>query len=635
MAQVYATGSICNASTTYSALVNQNVTWPIMSQFSISVQTGYNLINNITNIPVQSSWMLGFSSNGGSIATADPSLQSIYADYQIENGRITTSGIGGLLRQISGNKYLIRAAILPRSLVSLSKIYTQPSLYNISVNLTSNYGTKVLSKRQCNVQDPITNLTINTTTCIGLQTCTIAATYLTGACPDSESANVTWTSTAIGCSPDSFNNYVCIFNDTSVSVANISVTVTDLVSTQTYSQRINIDFSIHAISICTNNCTNNASLSRTDDLVSFLLNVTAVADFNCTFDFGDNTPMTTNITAKTSLVVHNYTSPGNYTLKINCINNAGTKNVSTIHQVLTPATGLQILNTTLNLNGSLRIYFSVSVTNPQCSVIFDNINYACTMYTYGMSIYYGFVEVSLKSVGFYYMTVSVWNLVSNDTLFQQPIYVVEPIQNVTIAAINSTNELGCNSSFVIEVAQGSDVLISLNLGDGNSITNQTNGIWNSSIVINYVYQKPGQYNVMLNVSNKISTLTSSANVAVISRVDSLVVQLASLPAYSQTYGSATATFQFTYAANTYAGSNANVTFWPGDAANNTNGPFALNMDFARGVSQTPLSYMYTQQTGNITAVFHVVNQLGEKYFSLSFAIAGQSDLILLSTTPAA
>jgi hypothetical protein len=133
----------------------------------------------------------------------------------------------------------------------------------------------------------------------------------------------------------------------------------------------------------------------------------------------------------------------------------------------------------------------------------------------------------------------------------------------------------------------------------------------------------------VNISNALGCAVFTQPIRVISYVNSLIPGLASTSSSSLSTtnivtfvsangltGEGLAQYAFSYVANTKAGSHSYVTFWPGDSANRTHGPFLLAMDFTANISKTQMQYSYSS-LGNYQALFFVSNPLGSMTFSLT------------------
>jgi hypothetical protein len=123
--------------------------------------------------------------------------------------------------------------------------------------------------------------------------------------------------------------------------------------------------------------------------------------------------------------------------------------------------------------------------------------------------------------------------------------------------------------------------------------------------------------------------TLQRSISIISSVEGLVLQYSSdslmNPNYltiEQSTGYANVQFFFSYLGTTYAGSHAQVVFWPGDNANKKCGPFLLAMNYRMNISGSQLQYGY-QAVGTYKALFLVQNPISFKFFTLNFTVINE------------
>ena len=179
------------------------------------------------------------------------------------------------------------------------------------------------------------------------------------------------------------------------------------------------------------------------------------------------------------------------------------------------------------------------------------------------------------------------------------------------------------------MASGSNARISILTGDnGASMSVNTNGDWNNGVNnvnygrLQYIYAHPGDFQIQANISNALNYFVFTQLIRIISRVDDLNVGLVDSPVIFESYyknGVGRAQFRITTNATSQAGSHAFVTFWPGDSANATQGPFQLGMDYISLASQIAFSHEYTS-TGTFVCTFLVENPLGSKVFTLNVQV---------------
>lgn len=141
----------------------------------------------------------------------------------------------------------------------------------------------------------------------------------------------------------------------------------------------------------------------------------------------------------------------------------------------------------------------------------------------------------------------------------------------------------------------------------------------------------GMYQARLIIDNGVSTIIMNKTIKMVSSVDRLVPFLDVDPI---NIGSP-AQFRFGFADANMSGWLSNVTFWPGDAINATQGPIDLEMNFSQNRSYGNLAYTYNS-VGTFTAVFLVQNLLGQNatYF-LDVHVVSIGISLVMSLSPIA
>lgn len=239
----------------------------------------------------------------------------------------------------------------------------------------------------------------------------------------------------------------------------------------------------------------------------------------------------------------------------------------------------------------------------------------------------------------HYIFINMTNYVSNIQL-NATFQISSPLQNVqftvtpTSGISSYTYQYPVYLNLTTTMTSGSNVLMVINTDSlnqastlpNNTINVQTTGSWTGPYVNNYSYAYPGGYTISANISNSLVSYVFTQAVKIISVVDYLIPNLStnSNKVVFQSFdggatGTAQAQFVFNYMGSTMAGSDAYVTFWPGDSTNSSQGPYALNMDFAGNVSRSSLQYTYNA-LGTYTVVFYVYNPLGAKYFTFTLTV---------------
>lgn len=162
---------------------------------------------------------------------------------------------------------------------------------------------------------------------------------------------------------------------------------------------------------------------------------------------------------------------------------------------------------------------------------------------------------------------------------------------------------------------------------------QTVGKWESDLVVPYTFRYPGMHAMHVNCSNSINfELTETLYYNLETRVDSLRAGLFQDPVIYLMSGFGEAMFKFYYEDIMTSGTDARVTFWPGDSSNDTYGPFDIGMNFMGNYNENPLSYRYTE-VSNFTAVFLIENRFGAIMSSMTFEVIPGLDGFFIDCIP--
>jgi len=196
---------------------------------------------------------------------------------------------------------------------------------------------------------------------------------------------------------------------------------------------------------------------------------------------------------------------------------------------------------------------------------------------------------------------------------------------VTINIVVSL-ESGANARVEIWVGEELDPLIP-------TIDITVSGKWVSDLIVPYTFEFPGLHSIYINVSNSINFITSDVQyINIETPVDSLNAALYQEPVIYLLAGYGEAEFKFFYEDIATSGSDAKVTFWPGDSTNDTYGPFDIGMNFVGNFNENPLSYRYTE-VSNFTASFLIENKFGSKTSSVTFEVVPGLDGFFIDCIP--
>ncbi len=159
------------------------------------------------------------------------------------------------------------------------------------------------------------------------------------------------------------------------------------------------------------------------------------------------------------------------------------------------------------------------------------------------------------------------------------------------------------------------------------------GKWVSDLVVPYSFKFPGMHQVFINVSNSMNYITSDPqSINIETPVNSINVGLYQNPVIYLLAGFGEAHFKFHFEDIGESGSDAKVTFWPGDASNDTYGPFEIGMNFVTNHNENPVSYRYTE-VSNFTASFLIENRFGSKTASVTFEVIPGLDGFFIDCIP--
>lgn len=137
----------------------------------------------------------------------------------------------------------------------------------------------------------------------------------------------------------------------------------------------------------------------------------------------------------------------------------------------------------------------------------------------------------------------------------------------------------------------------------------------------------------MNTSNSLNTIATDVQELYIEApVTSLDASLFQMPVIYLLAGYGEADFKFSYSDLATSGTDAKVTFWPGDAANDTFGPFDIGMNFRDNYNENPLSFKYTE-VANFTAAFLIENRHGSKKSQVTFEVIPGLDGFFINCEP--
>ena len=363
----------------------------------------------------------------------------------------------------------------------------------------------------------------------------------------------------------------------------------------------------------------------------FLFTLEKGLGYTCTINYGDSKIHQFDDSLadlNNSIFSHTYGAEGVYTVTILCINSISNDSYQTNHLVQHEVTNLKLINWFSFRNVPFRINFTIdSGSAVEFELWYDgeldsgaNFNQLSRA---GMSS-----SRSASSSGLYKVNLTVWNKASLQSLYQD-FEIGSIIRNPQLLLTNlnqfapSHYHFGTELNFVVKMDDGANVKLNFFFGDQiqpnePSLKVNTTGDWNSDYSISYTHTHPGDFVIKLVVFNSFNSFILNRSVSIVSDVNNLIPGLVENPVVYSPLGSF-AYFVFSYDGNTKSGSHASVTLWPGDAFNQSFGPYPIGMNFNLNSSVNSLMYKY-QDEGEYRAVFFVQNMLGSKFYDLNFSI---------------
>lgn len=607
----------------------------------ITLQAGYNLITSsvLGQISVLPGYIPYFAFQTGRIAV-DSSGTAPLSDWFYD----TLIGYNKLSASQNWRLY-VRAIVTPSMKgLGLFHAYTTAGTYTVTATVSNPYlTTPSLTVSQLVTLTPlpvsIANLTLVTTSgtpnvCFLNVACGFQANVLVG--------NPTLYDFTLGSTTNTTNQSLFYYTFTSTGAYSVSVTARNSISFATYTLSITISSGIGGLSFKAGNMPNSSSI--VGQPANFLFIIKVGSNYQCTINYGDGSPIATISDASAYInntyVSHTYTSENVYSVNITCASPTNVLNQTFSHYAQYPLLGLALTSTGTLVNTAYSIAFTLTSGSFPNQFLFyiDGVLDTGAMYSNlaGQSSNRAAETTPAVHTVFINMTNEVSTIQLNGT-FQ----VSSPLQNVKFAVLPAsgisayTYLYPAYLNLTTSMTSGANVLISISADSGNptgstlpnnTVSVQTTGTWVDPNVITYFYVNPGAYTLRANISNSLVSYGFTQAVKIMSTVNDLIPNLVtnSNKVVFQSFdggvtGTALAQFVFNYVGNTKSGSDAFVTFWPGDTANSTYGPFALNMDFNANVSRSPLQYTYTA-LGTYTATFFVTNPLGSKYYTFPITV---------------
>jgi len=572
----------------------------------------------------------------GKVAIDRMSNISQLSDYWYNNQTMELKSINST---INYNFYL-RMCLSPVKTLSTFKTYKSEGDYMISVLLNSQdligeASTSVRATAFVAIIDPILDLSLRTFYCQKDIVCAISWSISSG--------------TAVNYSI-STNGSAFITNLTTISYVyrEIGFYILKINASNRVSQAV-LDAEIECFDILKGLYFHAGDLSVSTSFLgsdaSFLFYLKSGMRYKCFIDYGETTKDSFNDFAynyNNTVFSNRYKKEGIYIVIINCSGIANSLELKFSHYVQSKLVGLELLKPGTTIQTPYYIEFGLlsGASVDQINLYVDGVLDKGTTWNSdtlkGLSSYYPNGDLY---PGEHSIFINMSNIVSRLTLnttFQISSTIVNPTFRIapdvqeylypTTIDIIVSLESGANAKVEIWTGDEKDISVP-------SLVYTVEGKWIRDLTIPYTFKTPGMHEIYLNFSNSINFVTTSRlSINIEGPVDGLNVTLYQIPVIYYLAGYGEAQFKFFYSDIAKAGTDAEVTFWPGDSDNNTYGPFQINMNYIYNYNENPLLHRY-YQIANYTASFLLENRFGKKVIQIAFQVIPGLDGFYIDCEP--
>lgn len=359
----------------------------------------------------------------------------------------------------------------------------------------------------------------------------------------------------------------------------------------------------------------NLNVSQTSEVnvsSTFYLSATSGSDYVCTWDWGDGSPIETTDEATMSLTQrphgHTYQNPAPiaqapYFINVTCVNNISADSFVLEHRAQLPILGLDLDSYGAETGSTFDIgFFITQGTDPNFRLFFDG---ALVPMTYDLTTMTGVTTATLRRdvTGIYSITLKAWNDVSN--IVQVYNFTCEVmIRGATLISDppDPIMTTGDKVKFTLDCTAGSSVEQEWDFKDGQTFSQYTGLLqdWSGPQVIEHVFDKPGDYNVTITLTNNINEVILTQQVVILSGIDNVTLQSDSPVAYL--YKAGRATFWFKVDGKPPYGAETKFDFGDGTISNPV--PFEEGKEYTHDYALT----------GNYTVKATVYNPIDTKEF---------------------
>lgn len=598
------------------------------------INTGFYHVASLENVPIKAGSFIGWyrnSSSSGSIML-DPNCG--YSGWP--SLRVNGSNLDVLDSSLGFCQFYMNVFVARPNKMSTLKTYSLPGEYTVSATLHNVYGTSTLSQNIIVVGN-LTNLTIlanNGQPCIENIACNLTAITVGGL-----NVSFNWSSTEF--QPISTQNASIYPIFTSAGTFWVNLTAYDEYSNElSASVQVVVSMQNYSLSLQVLNTDSISSLYPDVSMrnLSLLFSTGPSSQYVCVLHIDSSMTFNETIYPNNSVIVYHANRTGDYHITLNCSYPFGSAWFNFTHRVEDPIKNLTLLNNTVSQNTPFQLIASIqSGTNPVVSLWLNGIK--DNGFTFNSAQLIGISSPFATALpGLNNVTINAYNNVSNVTI-HSTILVAYSIQNATITCLSPTAVIngiiyyafGTIINCTLNMLSGSDVSASIYAGDSTIAiySNNFTGQWSLPISFTHNYLTPGDYQATALLSNALSQVTLTKTIGIVSSVNQLV------PSSSQSSVNLgnPVQFWFSYTGTTMSGSNSEVTFWPGDASNATQGPFNLSMNFNTNLSGANLAYTYTAP-GIFNVTFLIRNVLGQQaVYSLSVEVIASLSGLYVQLSP--
>jgi len=611
--------------------------------FSLDIQKGYNLftakdLESQADLRLQPGdmIMLDQGSTGKVAIDRSSSNTSPLSDYWLDENTLT------LNTRRTGNKqnFYFRMTLSPVKTLSTFKAYSVEGAYNVSVVLNSQdpiakASATLTATASVIIEDPILDLTLTTLTCQKDRVCMLAWSLTSGT---AVTFNVTTNGSLF---TTSLTEIEYVYKETGLFAVQINAS--------NHVSQVVLDVQIECIDkligLNFHSGVFNKSTSVLGSDAQFLFFLKNGMGYTCAIDYGDGATDSFNDLAfnyNNTFFTNGYQREDVYIVTINCTGAVNYLYLEFNHYVQSELLGLSLVKPGTVARQPYYIEFKLLAGSSvqQTDLYVDGVLDTGTTWNQGTLM--GLSSYNPNGdlyPGVHSVFINMSNIVSRVTL-NTTFQISSPIINPTFRISPEADQYLYPASveIVVSLESGANAKVEVWTGEEMEASVPTfvymiDGKWMADLRIPYTFLLPGKHDVYLNVSNSINFVTTSPLLINIETpLNSLNAALYQKPVIYLLAGYGEAQFKFFFDDIATSGSDAQVTFWPGDAANDTYGPFEVGMNFRSNYNENPLSYRYTE-VANFTASFLLENRFGSKRVQVTFEVIPGLDGFFIDCIP--